>query len=213
MQLTVFTTILQIFILIQKCQAILNLNAKSNVALYWVCHLSFFSVLISHFPQGQGSGQQRLSYFCAQSAVDIIPIAFLDVFPAQGNGYPGTNFGNQCWGAPYVYAGPGNNPSLNQLQSQCPNLAADIPVCQTTYSKKIILSLGGSSQTYQLSGAAAGVAFADFLWGAFGPRNATWIADGQPRPFDGPNAESVEVDGFDFDIEIPSPGACPWSKC
>ncbi|PMD31543.1 glycoside hydrolase family 18 protein [Hyaloscypha variabilis F] len=189
MQLTVFTTIFHIFIFIQSCQAILSTNAKSNVALYW----------------GQGAGQQRLSYFCAQSAVDVIPIGFVDVFPAQGNGFPGTNFGNQCWGTPYVYAGPGNDSALNQLQSECPDLVVDIPVCQSTYSKKIILSLGGSSQTYQLSGASNGVAFADFLWGAFGPRNATWVADGLPRPFDGPDGQAVEVDGFDFDIEIPSP--------
>jgi len=36
MQLTVFTTIFHIFLFIQSCQAILNTNAKSNVALYWV---------------------------------------------------------------------------------------------------------------------------------------------------------------------------------
>jgi chitinase len=162
--------------------------------------------LISHISQGQGASQQRLSYFCAQSTVDIIPIAFVDVFPAQGNGYPGDNFGNQCWGPPYVYPGPGNDPSLNQLQSECPNIVADIPICQSTYSKKIILSLGGSTQTYQLTGASAGIAFADFLWGAFGPQTPAWLASGLPRPFDGPNNQSVEVDGFDFDIEIPSTG-------
>jgi len=38
MQLTVFTTIIHIFIFIQECRAVLNLNAKSNVALYWVSH-------------------------------------------------------------------------------------------------------------------------------------------------------------------------------
>ena len=102
---------------------------------------------------------------------------------------------------------------MNQLQSECPNLVADIPVCQSTYSKKIILSLGGSSQTYQLSGASEGVAFADFLWGTFGPQNTTWLKHGQPRPFDGPNGQAVEVDGFDFDIETPSSGAFSASRC
>ncbi len=127
----------------------------------------------------------------------------MHVFPAQGNGFPGTNFGNQCQGG--VYPGPGNNPSANQLQSQCPQLVADIPVCQSTYGKKIILSLGGATGTYQLTGASAGTAFADFLWGAFGPYNATWVAKGLPRPFDGLN-KGVEVDGFDFDIEYASSG-------
>jgi chitinase len=105
-----------------------------------------------------------------------------------------------------VYAGPGNNPSLNQLQSQCPQVGADIPICQITYGKKIILSLGGGTGGYQLSGAANGVAFADFLWGAFGPQTQSWLNQGMPRPFDEPNNAAVEVDGFDFDIEVISPG-------
>lgn len=191
---TFFSSIITVFIFIHSCQALYNPSSKSNIALYW----------------GQGAGQQRLSYFCAKSTVDVIPIAFVNIFPAQGNGFPGTNFGNQCWGPPYVYPGPGNNPTLNQLQSECPNLVADIPICQGTYSKKIVLSLGGASQTYQLTGASDGVAFADFLWGAFGPQTPSWPASGQPRPFDGPNGQEVEVDGFDFDIEMPSTG---WLHC
>ena len=160
--------------------------------------------LISHAQQGQGSNQQRLSSFCSQSTVDVIPIGFVDVFPAQGNGFPGTNFANQCYGR--VYAGPGGNPSLNQLQSECPNIVADIPICQSTYGKKIILSIGGATATNPIIGASAGIAFADFLWGAFGPQTSAWLASGQPRPFDGPNGEAVEVGGFDIDIEWPSPG-------
>lgn len=165
-----------------------------------------FSKCYSRTSQGQGAGQQRLLHFCQQSTVDIIPIGFVNVFPAQGNGYPGTNFGNQCWGGTYVYQGPGNDSSKNQLQSSCPQIVADIPVCQNTYGKKIILSLGGATNTYQLSGAANGTAFADFLWGAFGPQTPAWLAAGKPRPLDGPNNSSVEVDGFDFDIEHPSAG-------
>jgi chitinase len=105
-----------------------------------------------------------------------------------------------------VYAGPGNNPSLNQLQSECPQVGADIPVCQSTYGKKIILSLGGGSDGYQLSGTANGVSFADLLWGTFGPQTQLWLNQGMPRPFDGPSNAAVEVDGFDFDIEVASLG-------
>jgi chitinase len=83
---------------------------------------------------------------------------------------------------------------------------ADIPICQSEYGKKIVLSLGGGAGGYQLTGAANGEAFADFLWGAFGPQTQDWLDKGLPRPFDGPKNASVEVDGFDFDIEIPSPG-------
>lgn len=149
-----------------------------------------------------------MSHFCQQSAIDIIPIAFVNRFPAQGNGYPGTNFGNACGSG--VYVGPGydgvKNSANNYLLSSCPTITADIPVCQSTYGKKIILSLGGGTDTYQLTGAADGVAFADFLWGAFGPQNATWIAEGLPRPFDASDGTEVAVDGFDFDIELAPTG-------
>ncbi|KAH7327148.1 glycoside hydrolase superfamily, partial [Rhexocercosporidium sp. MPI-PUGE-AT-0058] len=62
-------------------------SSKTNLALYW----------------GQGGGQQRLQYFCEQSTVDVIPIGFIHIFPQQGNGFPGSNFANQCWGGTYVY--------------------------------------------------------------------------------------------------------------
>lgn len=184
---TAFPIIINICIYIHSCQAVFNSNLKSNVALYWVC--LFWNRPWSHltYSIGQGSGQQRLSSFCSQSTVDVIPIGFVDIFPAQGNGFPGTNFGNQCYGPPFVYPGPGSNPSLDQLQSECPNIAAGIPICQSTYSKKKILSIGGATATNPISGASAGIAFADFLWGAFGPQTSAWLASGQPRPFDGPS--------------------------
>ncbi|RDW82575.1 glycoside hydrolase family 18 protein [Coleophoma cylindrospora] len=163
-------------------------SSKTNVGVYW----------------GQGPDQLPLSHFCQQATIDVITLAFVDVFPAQGNGYPGTNFGNQCWGYPYVYSGPGNTPRNNSLQAVCPQMVADIPICQNTYGKKIILSLGGGTNGYQLTGAANGIAFADFLWGAFGPQTTAWKGAGKPRPFDGAKGQAVEVDGFDFDIELPS---------
>jgi chitinase len=156
--------------------------------------------------QGQGISQQRLVHFCQQTTVDVIPIGFVNIFPAQGNGLPGDNFGNQCWGGQYVYKGPGTDHTKDQLQTECPNIVADIPICQATYGKKIILSLGGGPNTYSLTGAANGIAFANFLWGAFGPRTSAWVAAKSPRPFDGPDGKAVEVDGFDFDIEHASSG-------
>jgi hypothetical protein len=39
-----------------------------------------------------------------------------------------------------------------------------------------------------------------------------WVTDGLPRPFDAPDGQAVEVDGFDFDIEIPSPGTFFYNK-
>lgn len=161
------------------------------------------------FIQGQGPDQQRLLYYCQKPEIDAIAISFVYLFPAQANGYPGTNFGNQCSGA--VYAGPGYNgqvdPTKDQLQSSCPLIAADIAACQRTFGKKIFLTLGGDSGEYQLDGVTDGVRFANMLWGLFGPRNNIWVKAGLPRPFDVPgDTVGSAVDGFTLDIEHPADG-------
>ncbi|KAL8921010.1 MAG: hypothetical protein Q9172_004233 [Xanthocarpia lactea] len=139
---------------------------------------------------GQGPNQQRLAHFCADSNIDIIPIAFLNVFPDQvGGGYPGTNFGNQCGDETFKNKDGSDSPLL----SNCPLIGPDIKTCQAL-GKKILLSLGGAIPTDQsINDDESAVAFARFLWNAFGPEDATY--DG-PRPF----GDAV-VDGFDFDIE------------
>lgn len=110
----------------------------------------------------QAPNQTRLLHFCQQSSIDIIPLAFVDIFHAQRNGFPGTNFGNRCWGSTYL--APGYNGvvsyALDALQSRCPTLVQDIPICQATYGKKILLSLGGATNTYQLYGINDGQKFA-----------------------------------------------------
>ena len=122
-------------------------------------------------------------------------------YPAQANGYPGTNFGGSCWADNYTAPGYNgvNDPALNDLKEKCPTMVSGIPHCQSL-GKKILLSLGGqvvTDNSYALTSVADAEYMADFLWGAFGPLNssANW-----PRPFD---TEGVvnEVDGFDFDIE------------
>ncbi|KAJ0122781.1 chitin recognition protein [Diaporthe amygdali] len=172
-----------------------NINAKVNNVVYW----------------GQGPDQQRLLYYCQQPDIDAIALSFVNLFPAQANGFPGTNFGNQCSGA--VYAGPGYNgvvdPTKDALQSDCPLIASDIAACQRTYGKKILLALGGDSGEYQLDGATDGVKFANELWGLFGPRNKIWVKAGLPRPFDvAGDATGSAVDGFTMDIEnVPDDGS------
>lgn len=127
----------------------------------------------------------------------------MSLFPAQANGYPGINFGNQCGGT--VYAGPGyngvNNATNNQLY-QCPALQKDLYTCRQTSNKKFLLSLGGATPEYQLTGATDGNNFANLLWGMFGPRTTTWVNANKPRPFDY-NGVGFSVDGFDLDIEHP----------
>jgi chitinase len=159
-----------------------------------------------------------LAYFCEQSSVDIIPIAFVNSFLAQGDGYVGENFANACWGAPYPnYVGPGYdgalpNPADDLLPTRCPYLQQDIPTCQAL-GKKIVLSLGGSVSSYQLTGAQQGIDLANFLWGAYGPYNQSWVDAGNPRPLDrgllnndnSPEYQ-IDIDGFDFDIEVGTTG-------
>lgn len=47
-----------------------------------------------------------------------------------------------------------------------------------------MLSLGGESKNYQLTGVTAGTQFADWLWGAYGPLTNAWKAQGGVRPLD-----------------------------
>ncbi|TGO89146.1 hypothetical protein BPOR_0123g00170 [Botrytis porri] len=190
-----FTVAAATFALITPAAALYDASSSANLALYW----------------GSGPSQTNLSYYCEQSTVDIIPLAFMNVFPAQGDGYPAENFGNACYGQPIFTPGPGYplgdvDTSKDQLYVQCPNIQEGIPYCQSL-GKKILLSLGGASNTYQLTGAADGEYFADFLWGSYGPFKQSWLDAGGIRPMDGgyygtdPSVH-IDIDGFDFDIEF-----------
>lgn len=155
--------------------AAFNAAAKTNVITYW----------------GQGYNQDRLLTTCQNPSYDIINIGFVNVFPDQGaGGWPGTNFGNACWGD--VYENKGVNTSLLKT---CPNIGPDVIACQQTYGKKIFLSIGGGSPNdYYVKNDKSGKKFANFLWAAFGPKSAAKA--NVPRPWG-----DAGVDGFDFDIE------------
>ncbi|KAF7960499.1 hypothetical protein EAE96_000179 [Botrytis aclada] len=192
-----FTVAAATFALIAPAAALYDASSPANLALYW----------------GSGPSQTNLSYYCEQSTIDIIPLAFMNVFPAQGDGYPAENFGNACYGQPIFSPGPGYplgdvDTSKDQLYVQCPGIQEGIPYCQSL-GKKILLSLGGASNTYQLTGAADGEYFADFLWGSYGPFKQSWVDAGGIRPMDGgyygtdPSVH-IDIDGFDFDIEFGS---------
>lgn len=69
----------------------------------------------------------------------------------------------------------------------------DIPACQTTYGKTILLSVGGATYTEGgFSSESAAVAAANNLWSIFGPSSGSSV----PRPFG-----KAAIDGFDFDFE------------
>ncbi|KAI0473475.1 glycoside hydrolase family 18 protein [Xylariaceae sp. FL0804] len=141
-------------------------SSSSNIAVYW-----------GQNSYGQDDSQYRLSYYCSNTEIDIIPLAFLDSVET-----PITNFanaGNNCT----TYSG-------TQLLD-CPQLEEDIPACQAL-GKTIMLSIGGATYTEGgFSSDDAAVAAAQNIWGLFGPDTSN--AD---RPFG-----SAVVDGFDFDLE------------
>jgi chitinase len=104
------------------------------------------------------------------------------------------DFGNKCWGT--------------DIYNRCPEVQEDIPYCQSI-GKKIILSLGGGSSGYQLTGDAAGTAFGNALWKAYGPIQPGYTG---PRPLDrglyNTSMETtIDIDGFDFDIEHTTTGS------
>lgn len=171
-----FRSLLSAATLVATASAAFDPLSKNNVITYW----------------GQGADQARLVETCKNSAYDIINVGFVNVFPDQDeSGWPGTNFGNACWGDVYQNA-QGQNTSLLKT---CPYIGEDVIACQQTYGKKIFLSLGGASHLdYYIESAASARKFANFLWAAFGPASAT--TSDVPRPWG-----DAGVDGFDFDIE------------
>lgn len=72
----------------------------------------------------------------------------------------------------------------------CPELATQIQTCQKVHGKKVLLSVGGSTSQISFGGTNEAEAFANVLWGVFGPSGNV---DAGLRPFG-----VVEVDGFDI---------------
>ncbi|KAJ5604935.1 class III chitinase [Penicillium lagena] len=149
-----------------------NPSSSSNVAVYWGQN---------SYDQGSGSlAQQNLAYYCSNTDIDVIPLAFMD-----GITPPITNFanaGNNCT----AFA---DNPNL----LNCTQIADDIETCQNTYGKTILLSLGGSTYTQGgWSTTTDAQNAAQSVWNMFGPQTGVAV----DRPF----GEAV-VDGFDFDFE------------
>ncbi|KAL1895469.1 Chitinase 2 [Sporothrix stenoceras] len=153
------------------------------------------------------SGFRTLSQVCQEDALDFVTLSFINETPENdGNtNYPGMEFAAHCPGTTYTVHGEASN-----LISGCTDIQEGIPVCQQ-HGTKVILSIGGvfdaQLANYNLTTEDNGRYFADFLWGAFGPYNASWSG---PRPFDLSATQHNSVDGFDFDIEKEFPSEDPW---
>ncbi|KAI1264313.1 chitinase [Xylariaceae sp. FL1019] len=149
-------------------------SSQENVAVYW-----------GQNSYGQGTGpyvQERLAYYCDNSDIDIIPIAFM-----SGITPPVTNFANA-----------GDNCTAfadNANVLDCPQIEEDIKTCQSK-GKTILISLGGA--TYYQGGwgsTSDAESAAQMVWNMFGPVTSGSTVD---RPFG-----SAVVDGYDFDFENP----------
>lgn len=146
-------------------------TCNSNFVSYWGSN-SYGAI----YPD-TANWQKRLSFYCQDNSIDVIPIAFLNVFSSTG-GLPQIDLANTCNStiAPYF---PGS-----QLLD-CSFLAADIQTCQAA-GKKVTISLGGAGG----GGSGADAAFADQIWNLFlGGSSST-------RPFG-----AAVLDGVDLDIE------------
>ncbi|KAK6436483.1 Chitinase 2 [Oleoguttula sp. CCFEE 5521] len=145
--------------LVTQATARLALDSSSNVAVYW-----------GQNSINQASGpnaQQRLVDYCANTNIDVIPLAFLYQMTTGTGGEPVINFANQASDC-QIFAG------TNLLD--CPTIGADITTCQQQYGKTILLSIGGATYTEGgFTSSAQAISMADQLWELFGP-----VAGGTP---------------------------------
>ncbi|KAI5924004.1 putative class III chitinase [Camillea tinctor] len=153
-------------------------GSSSNVAVYW-----------GQNSAGAGASKQgRLSDYCSNTEINIIPLAFMN-----GIKTPITNFanaGDNC----SVFAG-------TQLLD-CPQIEEDIKTCQGQ-GKTIMLSIGGATYTEGgFTDESSASSAADVVWGLFGS-NTNY----ENRPFG-----SAIIDGFDFDFESTTQNFVPFAS-
>ena len=157
-----------------------NSQSIENVAVY--------------FGQTDATGSTTLAKQCADQNIDIVILAFVVSRNDSGGLYPGVNFGAAC----------GGQTSLMEEEApgllSCSELATDIDTCQTTYGKKVLLSIGGGGQSIIFNAASDASAFGGILWDLFGPPGNVDI---NLRPFG-----DVSVDGFDIGKELAASVRC-----
>jgi chitinase len=102
--------------------------------------------------------------------------------------YPDVNFGAACGGQTLKMMAEA--PGL----LSCPQLESYIDICQQTYGKKVLLSIGGSTSSLNFKSSSDASEFATTLWQLFGPPGSLDI---DLRPFG-----NVSIDGFDVRTRI-----------
>ncbi|KAI0733488.1 glycoside hydrolase superfamily [Fomitopsis betulina] len=150
-------------------------SASDNLAVYWGQD-SYGAA------GGSSSGyQQPISYYCQDDVIDVIPMAFLNVFFGEGN-EPSLDLANTCSTA--------NDPVFNGTQlPDCSFLASDIQTCQSA-GKIVTMSLGGATGAAGFTNASQAEGFAQTIW------DLLLGGSSSIRPF----GDAV-LDGIDLDIE------------
>jgi hypothetical protein len=146
-------------------------RSSSNIAVY--------------FAQSPLTSSSSLTAQCSDPNIDIVILAFV-VAAKSGGDYPAVNFGAAC--------NFDQTPIMAEKAPgllRCPDLAEQIERCQGL-GKKVLLSTGGSTGQIAFATDEEAVAFANVIWGLFGPLGAL---DEGLRPF----GKSV-LDGFDIGI-------------
>jgi chitinase len=149
----------------------LDLNLKSNVAVYWGQNSA------GQLQAPQDKWQSPLSTYCSDASIDIINLAFLTVIKNSTDGME-LNFANQC---------------NDVKQLNCSEIGEGIQTCQGK-GKTVLLSIGGQITTSEVDFTSTLDAQerAEQLWQMFGPNTNNSVS----RPFG-----NGIVDGFDLDLE------------
>ncbi|KIM85514.1 carbohydrate-binding module family 5 protein [Piloderma croceum F 1598] len=147
-----------------------------NLAVYWGQN-SYGAVNAGD----TANGQKTLSYYCQDNTIDVIPLAFVNVFFGIG-GAPSMNLANTC--------NPTDNATFpSTALPDCSSLASDIKECQSI-GKIITLSLGGATGSVGFTDDSQAESFAQTLWDDY------FEGSSSTRPF----GDAI-LDGIDLDIE------------
>jgi len=153
-----------------------NNGANSNLAVYWGQN----SYGATH-TSDTGNWQQPIQFYCQDSTIDAIPIAFLNVAFDTG-GLPSIDLANIC--------SVSSDPLFPGSElPNCSFLASGIEQCQSL-GKIVTISIGGATGAVSFTSDAQAQSFADQIWNLFlGGSSST-------RPFG-----SAVLDGVDLDLE------------
>ncbi|KAK9695814.1 Chitinase 2 [Basidiobolus ranarum] len=148
-------------------------NCNNNFVAYWGQNSYGVST------PDESKWEKSIRSYCEDDTVDVLNVAFLDIFNSGTNKLPEINLSFHCDSTVF--------PGTSLLS--CPDIGDDIKYCQSK-GKKVIMSLGGATGSYGFSNDADATTFSKTVWDLFlGGSSST-------RPFG-----SAVLDGIDLDIE------------